>query len=125
MSRSVVQINLIVSDLERTRDFFGVLGWELLAMGERAARFSGDDLVVAFHLPSFAQAWNEAYAGATGGSAVIDVGCDSADDVDATFAALVTAGGRARQVPADTFGDRYAIVEDPDGNLIGLKAHLP
>lgn len=126
MSRSVVQVNLIVSDLERTRAFYGILGWELLAMGDRAARFSGDDLVVAFHLPAFAQSWDSAYAGAMGGSAVLDIGCGSVDDVDELFASLVDAGARVRQAPWDTFfGDRYALVEDPDGNIIGLKAPLP
>lgn len=125
MSHSVVQVNFIVSDLARTREFYAHLGWELLAMGDRAARFSGDDLVVAFHLPEFAQAWDSAYCGARGGSTVIDVDCDDASEVDATFASLVDAGARARQHPNDTFfGARYAVVEDPDGNLLGLKAPL-
>lgn len=125
MSHSVVQVNFIVSNLERTREFYSHLGWELMAMGERAARFSGDDLVVAFHLPEFAQAWDSTYAGERGGSAVIDLDCDDADDVDATFDALTAAGGAPRQRPNDAwFGCRYAIIADPDGNLLGLKAPL-
>ncbi|GAB2512242.1 VOC family protein [Paramicrobacterium agarici] len=125
MSHSVVQVNLIVSDLTRTREFYRHLGWELLAMGDRAARFSGDDLVVAFHLPEFVQAWDRAYSGGCGGSTVIDVDCDSPDDVDATFTSLVEAGATVRQPPNDTFfACRYAVVADPDGNLVGLKAPL-
>lgn len=125
MPHSVVQVNFIVSDLARTRNFYEYLGWELLAMGDRAARFSGDDLVVAFHLPEFAQAWDSAYTGGSGGSTVIDIDCDDAEEVDATFAALVGAGGTSRQPPNDTFfGCRYAVVADPDNNLLGLKAPL-
>ncbi|WP_166984186.1 VOC family protein [Paramicrobacterium fandaimingii] len=125
MPHSVVQVNLIVSDLARTREFYQHLGWDLLAMGDRAARFSGDDLIVAFHLPEFAQAWDSGYRGARGGSSVIDVDCDDSEAVDATFSSLVEAGATARQSPNDTFfGCRYAVIADPDGNLIGLKAPL-
>ncbi|WP_167131468.1 VOC family protein [Paramicrobacterium chengjingii] len=125
MSHSVVQVNLIVSDLARTREFYKHLGWDLLAMGERAARFSGDDLVVAFHLPEFAQAWDSGYSGARGGSTVIDVDCDDPGAVDATFSSLVENGATSRQPPNDTFfGCRYAVIADPDGNLIGLKSPL-
>jgi catechol 2,3-dioxygenase-like lactoylglutathione lyase family enzyme len=49
--------------------------------------------------------------------------CDGPEDVDATYARVVEAGHRGRKEPWDAFwGQRYAIVEDPDGNLISLFA---
>ena len=45
----------------------------------------------------------------------------SGEAVDALYGDLVAAGHRGRQPPYDAFwGARYAIVEDPDGNGVGL-----
>ncbi len=49
--------------------------------------------------------------------------CDSPDEVDATFHALVSAGYEAHLEPWDAFwGQRYAAVHDPDGNSAELFA---
>ena len=49
--------------------------------------------------------------------------CESPGDVDATYERLVAAGHRGHREPWDAFwGQRYAIVEDPDGNLVSLFA---
>jgi uncharacterized glyoxalase superfamily protein PhnB len=45
------------------------------------------------------------------------------DDVDATYAAWLAAGGHAEQPPADmAWGERVAQVRDPGGNLVNLGA---
>ncbi|MEZ0293214.1 MAG: VOC family protein [Solirubrobacteraceae bacterium] len=45
------------------------------------------------------------------------------DAVDALHADLTAAGHPSRQRPYDAFwGARYAIVEDPDGNPVGLMS---
>ena len=47
----------------------------------------------------------------------------SREAVDATYADLVAAGYKAQQAPFDAFwGARYAVVEDPDGNAVGLMS---
>jgi uncharacterized glyoxalase superfamily protein PhnB len=53
--------------------------------------------------------------------------CDSPKDVDATFAKIVQAGFKSKDVaPYDAFwGQRYATVFDPDGNSVDLFAELP
>ena len=49
--------------------------------------------------------------------------CESAAEVDATYARLVGRGYGGHRPPWDAFwGQHYAIVEDPDGNLISLFA---
>jgi uncharacterized glyoxalase superfamily protein PhnB len=51
--------------------------------------------------------------------------CGSADDVDATYARLVEAGYEGKKEPYDAFwGQRYANVVDPDGNVVDLFARL-
>jgi len=53
--------------------------------------------------------------------------CDSPKDVDATFSRIVQAGFRSKDTaPYDAFwGQRYASVFDPDGNVVDLFADLP
>jgi catechol 2,3-dioxygenase-like lactoylglutathione lyase family enzyme len=52
--------------------------------------------------------------------------CDSVADVDARFANVIAAGFEARKQPWDAFwGQRYAQVLDPDGNIVDLFAPLP
>jgi uncharacterized glyoxalase superfamily protein PhnB len=51
--------------------------------------------------------------------------CDSPSDVDAVFANLVAQGVEAHKEPWDAFwGQRYAQVKDPDGNIVDLFAPL-
>ena len=49
--------------------------------------------------------------------------CGSAAEVDATYARMAAAGPFGHREPWDAFwGQRYAVVSDPDGNLISLFA---
>jgi uncharacterized glyoxalase superfamily protein PhnB len=51
--------------------------------------------------------------------------CESPGDVDATYARLVEAGYEGKKAPFDAFwGQRYANVVDPDGNVVDLFAAL-
>lgn len=49
--------------------------------------------------------------------------CDSPEEVDATYTRVVAAGYEGRQEPWDSFwGQRYAMLSDPDGNRVDLFA---
>jgi catechol 2,3-dioxygenase-like lactoylglutathione lyase family enzyme len=49
--------------------------------------------------------------------------CETRAGVDETYARIVAQGYRGHRAPWDAFwGQRYAIVEDPDGNLVSLFA---
>jgi uncharacterized glyoxalase superfamily protein PhnB len=51
--------------------------------------------------------------------------CADAADVDATYSRVVEAGFRGAKEPWDAFwGQRYAHVQDPDGNTVALFAPL-
>ncbi|HMA36742.1 MAG TPA: VOC family protein [Chloroflexia bacterium] len=51
--------------------------------------------------------------------------CDSPAEVDAQYAAIVAQGHPGHKPPWDAFwGQRYAVVQDPDGNLVDLFAPL-
>jgi catechol 2,3-dioxygenase-like lactoylglutathione lyase family enzyme len=123
------QINLIVSDMAATVDFYRLLGlevpdtapeWE--AHHRTAVLPRGIDLD--FDSLTFAKAWNSGATPGTGG-AVIGFRVETRDDVDVTHRRMVGAGHRSQQDPYDTFwGARYAIVEDPDGNAVGLMSPI-
>lgn len=51
--------------------------------------------------------------------------CDAPAEVDATFAAVEAAGFPGRRAPWDAFwGQRYAFLQDPDGNRVDVFAEL-
>jgi uncharacterized glyoxalase superfamily protein PhnB len=51
--------------------------------------------------------------------------CDSPAEVDAAYHKIVAAGYASRREPWDAFwGQRYALVTDPDGNPVDLFAAL-
>lgn len=80
-------------------------------------------LLVALHLRAFAKTWDEGSDGRTGDAAVFDVFLPDRESVDRLYAEFVNEGNRSHQAPMDAFwGPRYAIVEDPDGYLLGLKS---
>jgi uncharacterized glyoxalase superfamily protein PhnB len=120
----LAQVNLIVTDLERAKEFWALLGWESVPRHAHAAVISfpsGMNLVL--HEPPFARQWDPAYDGPAAGSTVIDLNLPSRHAVDEAHARVVGAGFTSRVEPWDTFfGARYGIVCDQDGHRVGLKS---
>lgn len=51
--------------------------------------------------------------------------CDAPEEVDAVFVRMTAAGYEGRQEPWDAFwGQRYAMLGDPDGNRVDLFAAI-
>jgi catechol 2,3-dioxygenase-like lactoylglutathione lyase family enzyme len=116
------QVNLVVSDLERSQTFYSRFGWQFRQMGD-AALIADGGLLIALHLPDFVRMWNEGYDGRIGGATVLDVSVPDRASVDRLHAEIRALGYASPQEPFDAFfGSRYAVVEDPDGNLVGLKS---
>ncbi|MEP7045956.1 MAG: VOC family protein [Ilumatobacteraceae bacterium] len=120
----LAQVNLIVNDLERAKEFWALLGYRPTPRHPKAALLSfPNGMALVLHEPDFARLWDPAYSGPMAGSTVLDVNVTSRDDVDRLHALVVTAGYRSSVEPWDTFfGARYAIVCDADGHRIGLKS---
>jgi catechol 2,3-dioxygenase-like lactoylglutathione lyase family enzyme len=115
---AVVQVNLVVADLERSRAFYERLGMVFRARnraGEGPAEAwvsTNTGTTVVLHSTQFASWWDE-----------LDLELDSVEGVDATVAALEGAGATIIKQPTDMpWRQRFAIVLDPDGHRIGLKA---
>lgn len=124
-------IGIVVSDLERAAAFYRHLGVELpdpidpdghghaeaaLASG---LRFALDTVET---IRSFDPEWQPPDGGHRVALAFL---CSSPEDVDTTHDSLMKLGGRSHKAPWDAFwGQRYAQVLDPDGNLVDLFAPL-
>ncbi|HUZ42887.1 MAG TPA: VOC family protein [Acidimicrobiales bacterium] len=118
------QVNLIVTDMEASVAFYRHLG---LSIPDTAAAWQGhhrsaDGAGIDLDLDSekFARHWNRGWSG---GRAVIGFKVDSRARVDELHAELTGAGYRSQQEPYDAFwGARYAVIEDPDGNPVGIMS---
>ena len=117
------QLNLVVGDMEASAAFYRLLGvgfddvpaeW---APHHRSVTQSAD-IDVDIDSSAFAAVWGGGDHGVVLGFRLAD-----RDTVDETFARLVAAGHLGRRAPYDAFwGARYALVEDPDGNVVGLMS---
>ncbi len=66
--------------------------------------------------------WNKGWP-ADRRAGVLGFRVDSREAVDQTYADLTAAGARGQQSLFDAFwGSRYAVVEDPDGNAVGIMS---
>lgn len=121
------QVNLVVSDMEATVGFYRRLG---LTIPDVAAEWHNDHRTASMphglelefdSLPSVA-AWNQGWP-ADRRAPVIGFGVATRDAVDHRYAELTASGAPGQQPPHDAFwGSRYAVVEDPDGNAVGIMS---
>jgi uncharacterized glyoxalase superfamily protein PhnB len=71
---------------------------------------------------AFTPQWNAGWPAAQPG-VVVGFRVTTREDVDDLYAELTGAGHVGQQAPYDAFwGARYAIVEDPSGNAVGLMS---
>jgi uncharacterized glyoxalase superfamily protein PhnB len=123
-------LGVVVSDLARAVAFYRQLGLDFPEDAE-----SSEEGHVEAPLPgglrfmldseetvrSFDPEWTRP----NGNSIGLAFACDSAEDVDRVYADLTGAGYEGHREPWDAFwGQRYAQVRDPDGNVTDLFASL-
>ncbi len=132
------QINVVCGNIDASIAFYRRLGveipdrnvWRTSTGGHHANAIDGP-AGQAIHLDldsaAFAQCWNTGWKERTDlkGRVVVGFGVPTRADVDAVFGDMVGAGYRGLQEPHDAFwGARYAIIEDPDGNAVGLMSPI-
>ena len=126
----LAQLNLVVADMAACVAFYRRLGLVV----DDGRPFSPHHVEIEFpggftlELDSmaFARRWDPGWRGHGGpGRNVIGFSLPSREAVDALHADLAAAGCATQQAPYDAFwGARYAVVEDPDGNPIGLMSPI-
>jgi uncharacterized glyoxalase superfamily protein PhnB len=121
------QVNLVAEDMERSLEFYGRMGLEIPDVPPPwHAHHRSVTMPAGLHMDldsqRFAPHWCRDFARARS-PAVIGFRVRKRETVDRIYRELNAAGHRGLQPPYDTFwGARYAVVEDPDGNAIGLMS---
>ncbi|HEX5097461.1 MAG TPA: VOC family protein [Acidimicrobiia bacterium] len=116
-------VNIVGRDMQATIAFYERLGVEVNRPPAPWDRHHvNTETDVDFDSTEFATHWNESWrAGETG--VVINFRLASREAVDETYGNLTGAGYEGKQAPWDAFwGARFAIVADPDGNLVGFMS---
>ena len=126
------QINVVVRDMGRSLAFYRLIGLEIEDVPltgwalhhQRGVASNG--VRVEFDSVAFARQWNPGLDATRLGSATIPIfHVATREDVDRVHARVTAAGHRSLRSPEDAFwGARYAIVEDPDGNSVGVMSPI-
>jgi catechol 2,3-dioxygenase-like lactoylglutathione lyase family enzyme len=124
------QVNLVVKDMARTLAFYRRLGVEIPESGvwktpsgiHHVSIGGAGEVDMEFDSQALARRYNRGYE-AERGRVLLGFSLPSREAVDELFDELITHEHQALQPPYDAFwGARYAIVEDPDGNPVGLMS---
>ncbi|MFG2584539.1 VOC family protein [Streptomyces malaysiensis] len=123
-------IGLVVADMAASLAFYRRLGLDIPADSDtqphaEAALPGGVRLM--WDTVETARSFDPEWTPPSGSHQVsLAFACDGPADVDKTYQDLVAAGVRGTMEPWDApWGQRYAVVLDPDGNGIDLFAPLP
>jgi predicted lactoylglutathione lyase len=122
-----VQLNLVSKDMAVTLAFYRRLGLVIEADpgDEHVEATLADGVTIEWDSEAGIKNWDASWAGQTGGSTVLGFRLPAREAVDEVYANLTRNGGRPHQPPYDAFfGARYAIVDDPDGNPVGLMSPI-
>jgi uncharacterized glyoxalase superfamily protein PhnB len=126
------QVNIVVRDMRKSLAFYRLLGLSIeeIPLAEwaphHASGVTSNGVRVELDSVAFAKQWNPGLDEAKLGSATIPFfHLPSRDEVDRVHQRIVVAGYRSQKSPEDAFwGARYAIVEDPDGNSVGIMSPI-
>ncbi len=119
-------IGIIVQDMGRSLRFYRLLGMEIPLEADHEPHVEATlpgGLRFAWDTIELMSSLHEGWETPVGNRIALAFLCESPAEVDAQYQRLVDAGYHGLREPWDAFwGQRYANVLDPDGNLIDLFA---
>jgi catechol 2,3-dioxygenase-like lactoylglutathione lyase family enzyme len=132
MAQPTPQLDLIginVADMGRSLAFYRQVGVDIPADADAQPHFEvalPGGLRLAWDTHETIRSFDPDFDVPSGSSSIsLAFAHDSPADVDASYEKLVAAGYHGHKPPWDAFwGQRYAIVHDPDGNPVDLFAAL-
>ena len=120
-------VGVVVADMARSLAFYRRLGIDVPADADDQPHVEAQlpgGVRIAWDTIDVIRSFDAGWTTPSGGHGVgLAFACDSPAEVDSTYAALVDAGYDGHLEPWDAFwGQRYAVVHDPDGNSVDLFA---
>jgi catechol 2,3-dioxygenase-like lactoylglutathione lyase family enzyme len=122
-------IGLVTADLPASLAFYRDLGIAVPEGADAAPHVDvevGENLRIAWDTYDTVRSFDPAWTPSSGGHRIaLCFACDSADEVDAVYAAMTARGHTGHIAPWDAvWRQRYAVLHDPDGNPVELFAPL-
>ena len=120
-------LHLFVRDMGASLAFYRKLGLVFPAGAEREVHVAVElegGFELSFATLALTRAYDSGFAEPRGGSPnSLQLSVDRREDVDRIYAELTRAGYKGHLAPFDAFwGARYAVVDDPDGNVVGFQS---
>ncbi|GGX08315.1 glyoxalase [Streptomyces chryseus] len=120
-------LGIVAADMAASLAFYRLLGLDVPAEADTAPHAETTlpgGLRVLFDTEETVRSFDPDWTGPQGGDRVgLAFRCDSPAEVDAVYDTLIAAGHRGHLEPWDAFwGQRYAVVLDPDGCGVSLFA---
>ncbi|RLK25085.1 glyoxalase/bleomycin resistance protein/dioxygenase superfamily protein [Micromonospora sp. M71_S20] len=129
MAPTLDLIGMVTSDLPRSLAFYRRLGLDIPADADTAPHVEvtlPGGLRLAWDTADTVRAFDPDWKPGGGGGASLAFRCADPAEVDRLYAELVAEGHEGHLPPWDAYwGQRYAVVLDPDGNGVDLFAPLP
>ncbi len=121
-------VGIIVQDMAVSLAFYRRLGFDIPAEADTEGHVesTAGGLRVAWDTVEVIQSFDPDWTAPVGGQRIgLAFRCDSPTEVDALHSELTAAGYVSHKQPWDAFwGQRYAVVRDPDDNPVDLFAPL-
>ena len=121
-------LGITVQNMAASLRFYRLLGLEIPATQDDEAHVEvtlPGGFRLAWDTEALMQSLNPNWQPPAGQRMTLAFKCASPQEVDALYAAVLAQGYHGHRAPWDTFwGQRYAAVVDPDGNLVDLFAEL-
>lgn len=120
-------IGIITKDMEKSIEFYALLGF--IANGattEEYVELAHEGIRISLNTSKMIAGIYGYEPQTIGDKVELAFLCDSVSGVDEMYQKVSDAGYETFKEPWDAFwGQRYAIIKDPDGNLLSLFANFP
>lgn len=116
-------VGIVVKDMKKSLDFYRVLGLVIpeSANEEQHVEVEQSGFRLAFDSQEIAKEVYGSWEEPTGHRIELAFSCESYDSLNELYVKIIHSGYDGHREPWDAvWGQRYAIVKDPDGNLISL-----
>jgi len=121
-------VGMVVADMAAALRFYRLIGLDIPAGVEAESHvevITPNGYRLAWDSEALVRSFNPDWQVPTGSRVGLAFKCASPAEVDALYAAAIVAGYPGVKAPWDAFwGQRYAIVDDPDGNHVDVFAAL-
>src|SRR3954469_18332298 len=127
MAPRLAAVGIICADMAKARRFYGLPGLEFPEdEGDHIEATAPNGLRIMLDKLELIKQIDPEWVPPVGRRMGVAFRCDSPEDVDKTFARIVQAGFKSKDsAPYDAFwGQRYASLFDPDGNVVDIFAEL-